>query len=327
MDDILVPKSSTNYYCMKCDYNTSRYSQFERHLNTLKHNKNDVGLQNISKLVPKQVKVKYVCECGNEYKYRQGLWKHKQSCIQDNSKIINKNNNYNNSQIENNNTNIITQLIEQNLSLITQNQEFKELILEQNKQILEQNKQLIEVSKDKSITNNTNCNNIINHFNLHLFLNEKCKNALNITEFVEQLPVSLDDLEETGRLGYAEGISRIFVKGLKNLDIYQRPIHCSDAKRETLYIKNENNWHKDDEQKSQLTNIIKQVANKNIKNISQWQQLHPNYNNSQTKENDKYLKIICGSMCGSSSEETQHNYNKIVKNIIKETIINKNEMK
>jgi hypothetical protein len=146
---------------------------------------------------------------------------------------------------------------------------------------------------------------------------------MNITDFVSQLNVSVKDLEETGRLGYAEGISKIFINGLKQISVSDRPIHCSDLKRETLYIKDNNEWNKEIKNKVILTNAIKHVANKNIKQISEWTKIHPDYKDSKSKENDRYLKIVSESMCGITEEESNKNYSKIIKNIIKETIIDK----
>ena len=196
-----------------------------------------------------------------------------------------------------------------------ENSEFKQLNIEQNKQ-------MIELSKNVGNNNNNNNNNN-NSFNLSLYLNETCKDALNIMDFVKQLNVGTKDLEETGRLGFSEGISKIFLNGLKEIDVTDRPIHCSDVKRETLYIKDDDEWVKDNENKTILTNAIKNVAHKNIKQIKEWQKLNPEFNDPDSKQNDKYLKIVCESMSGSSQEETNKNYNKIIKNIVKETIIDK----
>jgi hypothetical protein len=324
-------KIPQNFECKNCDYITSSNKDYHKHLLTLKHKRihndtpNDTQLTNM-----------YVCICGRTYKYHSGYYRHKRICEYNSkyddtndSKYINSDSeeynnhsqnilipNYEEHNIDNNI--ISSQLI---IELLKQNSEFKELILEQNKQILEQNKQILEISKDKSMTNCHNTTNN-NHFNLQFFLNEKCKNALNMGEFIQQLFVGVEDLEETGRLGYVEGVSKIFIRGLKQLDIYKRPIHCSDAKREVVYIKNNDKWEKDNNNIN-LTNAIKQVANKNIKQISEWQKLHPNYNDSSTKDNDKYLKIVSNAMCGISKEETENNYSKIVKNVIKETIIQK----
>jgi hypothetical protein len=191
-------------------------------------------------------------------------------------------------------------------------------LLKQNNEL---QKSIIELSKEKGTNITTNSNN--NTFNLQVFLNETCKDAINLTDFINQIQVSISDLEETGKLGYAEGISKVFIKNLNDIDYNIRPLHCSDSKRETFYIKDDNHWFKDDDHKSNLTKAIKQVANKNIKKISDWQKLNPDYSDPESKKNDKYMNIVLNSMSGSSKEEADKNYEKIVKNISKEVIIEK----
>ena len=191
--------------------------------------------------------------------------------------------------------------------------------------MLEQNKHMIELAKHSAGHHNTNNshNTTNNSFNLQFYLNETCKDAMNIMDFVSQLQVGINDLEETGRLGFAQGISKIFINGLKQINVNDRPIHCSDLKRETLYIKSNNEWNKESEDKVILTNAIKHVAHKNMKQITEWTKDHPHYNDPNSKDNDTYLQIVSESMSGSSKEETNKNYNKIIKNIVKETIIDK----
>jgi hypothetical protein len=319
-------KTGQKYSCENCDYYTSKISNYNNHLKTNKH----INNTNKSYLT---LSPKYSCEnCHKYFNDRAGLWRHKQKCINiKEDKIL----------VEN----IIAQdkkndkMINVVLELVKQNTEFKDLlaeqhkyIVQQNKQIVEQNKQnynlqsqFIELAKEKTISNcnNITTNNNNTHFNLQFFLNETCKDAMNITDFIEQINVSLTDLENTGRLGYAEGITRIFVKGLKELDINQRPIHCSDGKRETLYIKDGNVWEKDDINKSKLTNAIKKVAHKNIRKINDWVNVHPNCKDSESNKNDLYLRIVSNSMSGCTDDEAENNYNKIKRNIIKEVIIDK----
>jgi hypothetical protein len=194
-----------------------------------------------------------------------------------------------------------------------ENSEFKQLLIDQNKQ-------MIELAKNAGNNNNNTTNN---SFNLNLFLNETCKNALNIMDFVSQLQIGVSDVEETGRLGFADGISKIFINGLKDLDISNRPVHCSDPKREILYIKNNNEWNKENDERTILTNAIKHVANKNMKQISEWTKQHPDCKDSDSKFNDKYLKIMYESVSGSTKEETNKNYNKIIRNIAKSVVIEK----
>jgi hypothetical protein len=170
--------------------------------------------------------------------------------------------------------------------------------------------------------NYENClDNIHNKFNLNVFLNEQCKDAINISDFVNSLVVSVKDLEETAKLGYTEGISKIFLDGLLNMNTHSRPIHCSDSKREILYIKDQDKWEKDNETNDKITKAIKTVAHKNMKMIPEWIKQHPDYNDVNSKTNDKYLKIVMNSMSGSTEEEQKRNVNKIISNIAKETVI------
>jgi len=286
------------YECINCDFNTSNKNDYNRHKQTKKHMLNNNQCFSMEK-TPKN---SFECACGKTYKDNSGLWRHKKSC----------NNNF---------TNIVIDPIEQiNLVnyLMKENSEFKQLMIEQNKHMLEMAN---KVGNNNININNTTNNN--NNFNLNFFLNETCKNAMNIMDFVSQLQVGVKDLEETGRLGFAEGISKIFINGLKQIDISDRPVHCSDFKRETLYIKDNNQWNKEDIDKKTLTNAIKHVAHKNMKQISEWTKTHSDFNDSSSKENNKYLKIVSEAMSGSTQEETYKNYNKIIKNIVKETIIDK----
>ena len=173
-----------------------------------------------------------------------------------------------------------------------------------------------------NIINNTNTNNSHNKtFNLQFFLNEECKDALNINEFVSSIKLELDDLELTGRLGYVEGVSRIMNKNLKELDINKRPIHCSDLKREVLYIKNDDQWTKEDDSNPILKKAIKQVAFENIKLISDWRKKNPGCMDSDSRKNNLYLKIVGNAMSGLTTEEQLSNIDKIVSRVAKETVI------
>ena len=303
--------SAFKFYCKNCDYGTSRKYNYDTHILSLRHckttkmetfgNKNQ-QIQQIQQVISKEDQ--YTCNiCSKKFNTRSGLWKHNKKCNSEETKNIN------NDIDEMMNDKELFQY------LLKENSEFKHFMLEQNKQ-------MIELAK-KAGNNNNNTTNSNNNFNLNFYLNETCKNAMNIMDFVSQLQVGIKDLEETGRLGYAEGISKIFINGLKQMNVSDRPIHCSDLKRETLYIKNNNEWNKETENKVILTNAIKHVAHKNIKQISEWTKIHPDYRDSKSKENDRYLKIVSESMSGTNEEETNKNYSKIIKNIVKETVIDK----
>ena len=292
-------KSTVNYYCEICDYQTIKKSNYSQHILSAKHIKAEKAekAENCAKNQPlaSMMSKKYDCnKCGHHYSSKSGLWKHSAKC-----KEITEN--------PQNDSKLLTDLI---MKLIEQNQE--------------QGKQLVELSKNSQTnnitTNNTNNNN---SFNLNVYLNDTCKDALNMNEFVDSLVLSVKDLEETVRVGYANGISKIFINGLQKLDVGKRPLHCSDVKRSTLYIKNENKWIKETEDKPILTKAIKQVANKNIQNIFEWQKRNPEYRDPESKQNDRYNKLICETMSGSSTEEQLKNYEKIVSNVVKEVVIDK----
>ena len=306
MDNKNLKKSLLNFTCIKCNYVTSKKTDYEKHLLTAKHTRIIMDNSSINS------KNKTICVCGKKYIFLSGLCKHKKKC-----EFLSKNKNEN---IKNDNINNFSS--ELFIDILKQNQEFKELIVEQNKQILEQNKQIIELSSNININNyNTNCNN--KTFNLQVFLNEKCKDALNITDFVNSLKLTLEDLENVGEKGFVDGITRIFVNGLKKLDVYKRPIHCSDLKRETMYLKNENVWEKDNDNKENMKKVIKQIANKNINKIYEWKDKYPDCKYSDSKKNDQYSRIILESMGARTVEEDQVLYEKIIKNIAKETTIDK----
>jgi len=214
----------------------------------------------------------------------------------------------------NNDKEFLIKLVDLNSTLITQNQEFQKMLLEQNKQIIELS------NKSSNIINNNNCNN---RFNINVFLNEKCKDAINITDFVNSLQLSVQDLENVGQHGFIDGISKIFLNGLKQLDIYKRPIHCCDLKREIMYIKDQDTWEKDDGEKQKMKSAIKTVSHRNIQNIPEWKKLHPQCSDGESKKNDEYLHIVSNSMGAYTQQEDDDNYNKIVKKIAKEVVIDK----
>ena len=297
-------KKFQNFYCKKCDYVTSRESQYERHCTTLKHQKDDKECQK----VPKSSE-RFVCDCGHSYKFRQGLSKHKKTCNTQNITLPSEN--------------IPINVVELFKQQIQENKEMKYFMLEQQRQLMEQNKQIIELSKDKSyhITNN-NCHTT-NKFNMKIFLNEQCKDALNLVEFVNSLHLKLTDLENTARVGYVEGISKIFVKGLQELDVYKRPVHCSDLKREILYVKDEDKWEKEDDDNTKIKNAIQQITHKNIKQITNWVEQNPKCKDVTSKQNEQYMRLISNCMMGENEEEQNANVNKIITRVAKEVIISK----
>ena len=297
-DNKSLVKTSTKLYCETCDYTASRKYNYELHLNSIKHKNNGLTTNVPSSLV--KISKTYNCQnCEKQFNDRAGLWRHNKKCSQ-----VQDNENYEPKKDDSKKDDLIDYLIKEN-------QEFKNLILELAK-------------KDSSVINNTNCHNTNNNtFNLNMFLNEKCKDAININDFVDNIKMQLTDLENFGDFGYVEGVSRVLIKNLKELDMYSRPIHCSDLKREVLYIKDNNEWTKESDDKPVLKNMIKQVANKNIKQIQTWKAEYPDCIYSDSKKNDQYMNIVMNSMSGGTSEEQQNNLSQIVKNVTKAVVIDK----
>jgi hypothetical protein len=292
-------KVASIFDCESCDYKCSNKTNFEKHLLTKKHKMISFHLfSNKSSLL--EVPDHYSCLCGNNYKQRTNLYRHKKKCP-----IINPLN-----------PEVPNSLNEEFIkTLLKDNQEFKQIIIEQNSKI-------IDIVSTPTTINNTNNNTNNNQFNLNVFLNEKCKNAMSIDDFVKSCKIKSSDLEDIGKLGYVQGISNIFIKGLKDLDEKERPIHCTDKKRETLYIKNSNGWNKDDN-KERMKMVVKELAHKNFKYIPIWTDANPSYNDGSTKKNDQYMRIVNQVMTAISPEDGDVGINKIIRNVSQEIIIDK----
>jgi len=300
-----LPKICQKYNCEFCHYGTSKKSSYDDHLLSAKHKKHTfgnvldtLGNNNLPYFCPPSFSCK---NCSKEFKNRSGLWKHNKVCLNE----------------ENNQTKTFELTQETIMQILNQNSEFQKMLLEQNKTI-------IELSKNSSITNNTTHTNSHNKtFNLQLFLNETCKNAMNITDFVNSLQLQLSDLENVGDVGYIEGISNIIIKKLSTLDITERPIHCTDKKRETMYIKDEDKWEKEDEKHLKMHKMVRKVANKNINLISEFQKLHPDWKKYSSMVSDQYNKIVIESMGGKGDNDYEKE-EKIIKKIAKEVFVDKN---
>ena len=294
-DNKKTPKNAQKFSCESCYFTCSKKSDWNRHILTLKH----TMVKNVNEMVTKNTPFAFNCNCGKKYLHASGLSRHQKKCNQNN---IIENNVQSSDQT---NTSLI-------LELLKQNQEFKTLI--------------IDLLGNKGLpTNITNRNNNItnNKFNLNFFLNEQCKDAMNIMDFVNSLQLQLADLEKVGELGYAQGISDIFINGLKELDVFKRPIHCSDIKREIMYIKDKDAWEKENNKRDKLNLAIKHIAHKNAKQISEWQKENPDCKDGQSNVHEQFLKIVCESMGGHNEEEDTKNYNKIIRNVAKEVTIDR----
>lgn len=297
-----IPKK---YICKTCDYFTNNKKDFIKHNSTRKHEL----LTNPNGFIPLSSEPEprdYQCKCGKSYKHMSSLCNHKKKCIgeaKDDALL--------NSILAENNQTLNANLL---LEIVKQTNEFKTLLIEQNNKINELTTQNTMIQNN--ITNN-------NSFNLNVFLNEKCKDALNIMDFVNSLQLKLTDFENTGRLGYVEGISKIIVNGLKQMDVHKRPIHCTDVKRETMYVKDKDVWEKENEDKSRLSKAVKIIADKNFQQMMEWQKEYPECTVNNTQQNENFIKIMLAVLGGQTPEEDEKNREKILRNIAKEVAIDK----
>jgi len=297
------PKIPKTFGCDICDYFTSSKKDLDKHLLTLKHQKMAEG-----SIQEEKKSQNYTCICGKICKTHGGIWKHKKNCDINNNKY---NNEDNNQQLNNQ---ITPELI---MSVLQQNKELQQMLIDQNKTI-------IELSKNNSSTtiSNSNINSHNKSFNLNFFLNETCKDAMNIMDFVDSLKLQLSDLENVGNLGYVDGISKIIVQNLKLLDETKRPVHCTDSKREIMYVKDENKWEKEDENKQKMRKVIKHVTHKNSKLLKDFKEKYPGCEKSDSRFSNKYDKLIIEAMGGKGDNDLEKE-DKIIKNIAKTVTIDK----
>jgi hypothetical protein len=300
------PKISANFYCEFCHYKCCKKSEYDKHILTNKH-------KNLQNPTSKISEAKYSCGCGKAYKHSSTFYTHKKKCNM--SSVTDSN-------VESfDKDKLIIMLINQNAELIKESSEFKNIIIAQNTST--QNMMMEVIKTGTHNTNITNTNSHNKAFNLNFFLNETCKDAMNIMDFVDSIKLQLSDLEGVGELGYVEGISKIIVKNLKELDVHQRPVHCTDKKRETMYIKDEDKWEKDDDKKK-LHKVVRKVACKNQNLIPKFKEIHPDCGKYHSKFSDQYNKIVVESMGGSGDNDYEKE-EKIIKNISKQVFIEKEE--
>ncbi len=321
-----MQKICTKFHCKICDYTCSRKFLWEQHLATQKHIRQHLATQHHD--VNKDNLYENICEhCGKKYKQRSGLWRHNKSC---NKSLTTSSVVKNNTCISNSGVSTIKNIQKEDKKLKriqNENIELRKLMetmmtgihsdtkvkTEMMSQMKEQNKIIQEMIP--RLGNNNN-----NRFNINVFLNEQCKNAINMSDFIKSLQIQLDDLMFTKDNGLIEGVSTVFVNALKQLDMYKRPIHCTDPKRETLYIKENNEWERDDN-KEKLKTAINDVANKQRKTVSGWAEKNPEWVDSEEGVGE-YIKLV---QCTMTDVKNTPNENKIIKNIVKETVISKDD--
>ena len=291
------------YHCTTCDYFTSRLSQYNNHILTRKHQMTTNGLPTIN--------TDHNCACGREFSCRQNLHRHKKICTYTLPPVTTSTDNLPQPTID-------AALV---LELLKQNQEFKTLIIEQNKQMME---------LANKAGNNTNCNNnntTNNKFNLNVFLNETCKDAITMDDFINSIEVTRDEFIHTGQVGFVEGISTVMAHRFRDMDMHTRPLHCTDLKRETIYIKNADKWEKDDADKTNMRKAVRGVAKKNMKELWRW------YNDNKpaveqigTDVCEDYFKYHKAALGGYGKEEDLKFEDKIMRNVLKEVHLDKSSL-
>ena len=292
----LMPKNAEKFTCEICDFKSSKQSNYDKHILTLKHKNAIQCYEKAIYLMPKNAECPF---CEKSFKHMSSMYRHKNICKFKNTSETNEHSK------ENTNEKLVEYLIKEN-------SELKQMIIDVCKNV--------NVSNSFNTTNNNNSHN--KSFNLNFFLNETCKNAMNIMDFVDSIKLQLSDLESVGKLGFVEGISNIITTKLKALDVTQRPVHCTDNKREVLYVKDENKWEKEDEENKKLRKAIKRVASKNQNLLPKFKEAHPDCNKSTSIYSDQYNKIIVES-CGGSGDNDLEKEDKIIRKIANNVIIDK----
>ena len=298
-----MPENAEMFLCEICDFICSKKSNYAKHISTSKHKHSYGELHNVFEKIPK----KYKCECGKEYSYRQGLYTHKKQCNEQpiiTNEIISENN--------------VIDL------LINENKDFKNLIIEMMKSNTDLQKQMLDMCKGSNNNNTTIHKNSHNKtFNMQIFLNEHCKDAMNIKDFADSFQLQISDLEKVGHLGYVDGISDIIIKKLNEMDVYKRPIHCSDTKRDTVYVHADDVWTKENSDHDQVRMLVRRITAKNIRLLPIWQDMYPNSRNNMHQLNDTYMCLTRQAM-GGYGGTIPENESKIIKKIAKTVFIDKN---
>jgi hypothetical protein len=299
MGDNFTPKNANNYYCKTCDFICSKQCDWLRHTMTLKHKNGDTMVTTGDIFTQKNAKSEYVCECGNTYKYRQGISRHRKTCfIHPGTSVIQSDK--------------MTPTFEVDKEMLIK-------LLLKNQDVMEKMIELMPQIGNNNYSHNTNSNN---QFNIQMFLNDHCKNAMNLTDFIESLPITADTYDSTIENGLTKTLTNMITNGLSQLDILERPIHCTDATRKTLYVKEANTWEKDTELIRMLLGI-KTLARKQRIMINKWQDANEGW------ETDDYIQTKLTTLIGHSMtniESDEKETSKIIRSVSKNVYLD-NETK
>ena len=292
-----VPKNPPKFLCEICDYSTCKQKDYNKHILTRKH----LYRTNLEQKIPKNPL--FVCDCGKSYKARNSLWYHKKKC-----KYLEK-----------------SEIIEQNTIVKDETTDYKEMVLNVLNDMKEQRKEFIEELKKKDeimmeMVGKVGTTN--NNLNINMFLNDRCKNAINFSDFIDNIQISQDDLENNAQLGFVNGITKILIDNLKQLTLYERPIHCTDIKRETLYIKDSDKWEKELSDKK-LEGGIQEVSRKSVGSLLKWKKENPEYENIDSEFSNKCIIMQQQSIAGDKKDLY---YSKVIHNIARENSINSKQI-
>jgi len=315
-----MPKNAKEYICEICNFECSKKSNLNAHFLTQKH----IRLMKPNKKMPPEVTIQlYKCHCGNEYKHMSSLCKHKRNC-----NLIN--NDTKQKEVDSDTEPLINSFSEQAsvvkesisldvtvvLELMKQNQDFKEIITKQSEK-------LIELCTEPKMVNSNNTQNINNQFNLNFFLNEQCKGAQNLDEFIADIIVNMDDIKYLDQFGYSEGMTHIIVKEMNKRDIFNRPIHCTDLKRETIYVKNNDTWTKEGPNQENMHRIINTTYRKNQNEMRAFLRENPHLSDTKSPDWDYYMRLVRKSMGGICENEDARYAAKIIKGLAKMVVVDK----
>ena len=320
-----MPKKAEIFLCETCDFNCCKKSNYTAHLKTQKHLRNIWKQMETEENATPEIEPNFTCtNCNVAYKTRSGLWKHTKICNETIDEPVLAN------EITEYSVNMVQMEPSHILEFIKQNQEFKNMMIEQNNKILEQQNKIMELSSQVSVihnnnTTNNNNNTTNNQLNLNVFLIETCKDAMNIKDFIENLQIQMKELENVGKNGYVIGITDIILNRLNQIDITKRPLHCTDLKRETMYFRDDNEWNKDNEDKTKLKQVIGKVASKNYRKIPEWRKQNPECNIIEDTKYEFCIQLMRNSI-GDLDEKQEKMNDKIVKNIAKNVFVNKNSI-
>ncbi len=316
-----ISENSSKHHCKLCDYNTGITKDYIKHIQTIKHKTRELATNNEEFVLKNPSHLLSCANCNKTYKDKTGLWRHKKKCVpsappQEKPQL----------NIHTSSVNSVDMLIQTQttliLELVKQNQEFKQLLMDQSNT-------MIDVAKNQG-NNNNNTNTLSNNnsnnktFNLNFFLNETCKDAMNMKDFIQSLEMSLPEWEKMGEVGFAEGMSRLFVDRLNQLDITKRPIHCSDVKREIIHIKDDNKWERDNANLDRLRKIIRQLTHKNILRVDDWKKANQGCTEYNSRKNEQYLKINMEAIGPVDDAEVKRDFGRIIRRVAETTTIDKN---